>query len=247
MIEKLAHSGTSIYSALLKSIEAEKPLFAILFDPEELSETLLTQQLSKLPVFTTHILVGGSTATQAQTQIAVNLIKQKTSLPVLLFPGDYRQITAAADGILFLSLLSGENPEYLIRQQIQSVGKLRASALEIIPTGYILIDGGKQTTVERVSQTQAIPQELVQRVVDTALAGEYSGKKLIYLEAGSGALNPVSSEIIQAVKEAISIPLIVGGGIRNPSKLQEIYNAGADLVVVGTAFEQGDFQYECSI
>ena len=241
MIEKLAHSGTSIYSALLKSIEAEKPLFAILFDPEELSETLLTQQLSKLPVFTTHILVGGSTATQAQTQIAVNLIKQKTSLPVLLFPGDYRQITAAADGILFLSLLSGENPEYLIRQQIQSVGKLRASALEIIPTGYILIDGGKQTTVERVSQTQAIPQELVQRVVDTALAGEYSGKKLIYLEAGSGALNPVSSEIIQAVKEAISIPLIVGGGIRNPSKLQEIYNAGADLVVVGTAFEQGDF------
>jgi len=164
-----------------------------------------------------------------------------------LFPGDYRQITAAADGILFLSLLSGENPEYLIRQQIQSVGKLRASALEIIPTGYILIDGGKQTTVERVSQTQAIPQELVQRVVDTALAGEYSGKKLIYLEAGSGALNPVSSEIIQAVKEAISIPPIVGGGIRNPSKLQEIYNAGADLVVVGTAFEQGDFQYECSI
>lgn len=241
MIEKLAHSGTSIYSALLKSIDAEKPLFAILFDPEELSEALLTQQLLKLPEFTTHILVGGSTATQAQTQIAVNSIKQKTSLPVLLFPGDYRQITAEADGILFLSLLSGENPEYLIRQQIQSVGKLRASALEIIPTGYILIDGGKQTTVERVSQTQAIPQEMVQRIVDTALAGEYSGKKLIYLEAGSGALNPVSVEIIQAVKEAISIPLIVGGGIRNPSKLQEIYNAGADLVVVGTAFEQGDF------
>ena len=241
MIEKLAHSGTSIYSALLKSIEAEKPLFAILFDPEELSETLLKQQLSKLPVFTTHILVGGSTATQAQTQVAVNLIKQRTSLPVLLFPGDYRQITAEADGILFLSLLSGENPEHLIRQQIKSVGKLRASALEIIPTGYILIDGGKQTTVERVSQTQAIPQELVQRIVDTALAGEYSGKKLIYLEAGSGALKPVSVEIIQAVKDAISIPLIVGGGIRSQSKLEAVYAAGADLVVVGTAFEQGDF------
>ena len=241
MIEKLAHSGTSIYSALLKSIEAEKPLFAILFDPEELSETLLKQQLSKLPVFTTHILVGGSTATQAQTQVAVNLIKQRTSLPVLLFPGDYRQITAEADGILFLSLLSGENPEYLIRQQIQSVRRLRASALEIIPTGYILIDGGKQTTVERVSRTQAIPQEMVQRIVDTALAGEYSGKKLIYLEAGSGALNPVSIEIIEAVKDAISIPLIVGGGIRSQSKLQTVYAAGADLVVVGTAFEQGDF------
>ena len=241
MIEKLAHSGTSIYSALLKSIEAEKPLFAILFDPEELSETLLKQQLSKLPVFTTHILVGGSTATQAQTQVAVNLIKQRTSLPVLLFPGDYRQITSEADGILFLSLLSGENPEYLIRQQIQSVRKLRASALEIIPTGYILIDGGKQTTVERVSQTQAIPQEMVQHIVDTALAGEYSGKKLIYLEAGSGALKPVSVEIIQAVKDAISIPLIVGGGIRSQSKLEAVYAAGADLVVVGTAFEQGDF------
>ena len=241
MIEKLAHSGTSIYSALLKSIEAEKPLFAILFDPEELTEALLTQQLSKLPKFTTHILVGGSTATQAQTQVAVNLIKQKTALPVLLFPGDYRQITAAADGILFLSLLSGENPEYLIRQQIQSVRRLRASALEIIPTGYILIDGGKQTTVERVSRTQAIPQEMVQRIVDTALAGEYSGKKLIYLEAGSGALNSVSVEIIQAVKDAISIPLIVGGGIRSQSKLEAIYAAGADLVVVGTAFEQGDF------
>ncbi|MFD2825993.1 geranylgeranylglyceryl/heptaprenylglyceryl phosphate synthase [Leeuwenhoekiella polynyae] len=241
MIDEFTQSGKRIYKDLQEAAKNQKKCFAILFDPEEHSKDTLIQQVLHLPEFTTHILVGGSTATQTQTQLTVQILKKNTDLPVILFPGDYKQISKAADGILFLTLLSGENPEYLIRQQIKSVKQLQHSGLEIIPTGYILIDGGIKTAVERVSHTQALPHHDVERVVSTALAGEYSGKKLIYLEAGSGALKSVSTEIIQAVKSAISIPLIVGGGIRTPLKLQQAYEAGADLVVVGTAFEKGEF------
>jgi len=241
MIDEFTQSGKRIYKDLQEAAKNEKKCFAILFDPEEVTETLLINKIQKLPKYTTHLFVGGSTATHTQTQLTVQILKKHTDLPIILFPGDYKQITKEADGILFLSLLSGENPEYLIRQQIKSVQKLQHSDLEIIPTGYILINGGRETTVERVSHTQALPQDDVERIVNTALAGEYSGKKVIYLEAGSGALHSVSKEIIQAVKSAISIPLIVGGGIRSQSKLREVYKAGADLVVVGTAFEKGEF------
>ena len=241
MVDEFTQSGKQIYTALLEAATNQKKCFAILFDPEDATEILLVDQLKRLPDYTTHIFVGGSTATEKQTQVSVELIKKNTDLPIILFPGDYKQITTKADGILFLSLLSGENPEYLIRQQIKSVTKLKNTEIEIMPTGYILIDGGRETAVERISNTKPLRQDNIEEIVKTALAGQYSGKKLIYLEAGSGALHPVSTAIIRAVKHAIDIPLLVGGGIRALTQRDAAYEAGADLVVVGTAFETGSF------
>lgn len=242
MINKITHSEMLLYKQLKKATQNKQRSFAILLDPEEVEIENLKQQLANLPDFTTHLFVGGSTATAAQTQIAVREIKMLTSLPVILFPGDYSQITAEADAILFLSLISGENAEYLIKQQVKSVQLLKDSVLEIIPTGYILIDGGVETAVQRVSKTKPISQKAVDQIIAVALAGQYSGKQLIYLEAGSGAINPVSTEIIEKVSQAISIPLIVGGGIRTTLQMEAAYKAGANLIVVGTAFEQGNFR-----
>jgi putative glycerol-1-phosphate prenyltransferase len=186
---------------------------------------------------TTHIFVGGSTDDENQTENVVAAVKKATNLPVILFPGDVSQISQKADGILFLSLLSGRNPEYLIEQQIKAAPFLKNSALEILPTGYILIDGQKETATQKVSNTKPIVQTDLELILNTALAGEFSGKKLIYLEAGSGATVPVEASIITLVKKNINIPLIVGGGIRTKTQLNSAFNAGADLVVIGTAFE----------
>ena len=241
MAEVLKHKSQKVYSYFSKAAAQQERLFAILFDPEELDVSALESQLKQLPHFTSHIFVGGSTATQVQTVAAVRELKKYSKLPVVLFPGDYSHITTEADALLFLSLLSGDNPEYLIHQQIKSVNILKNSDLEIIPTGYLLIDGGKETEVERVSKTKPLLQDNIELIVNTALAGQYSGKKLIYLEAGSGAVKVISPSIIKAVKNQLEIPLIVGGGIRTYQQLEEAYKAGADLVVVGTAFEKGDF------
>ncbi len=212
-------------------------LLAILIDPDKFNEAEATSYLKKIPKETTHIFVGGSIVEKLKTEETVKSIKNVTNLPVILFPGDYSQITETADALLFLSLLSGRNPEYLIEQQVKSVDKLKNSKLEIIPTAYILIDGGKECAVQRVSGTMPISQRAVETIVNTALAGEFSGKKLIYLEAGSGADFPVSEEIISEVKKAINIPLIVGGGIRSLAQQESAYNAGADMIVMGNHFE----------
>ena len=204
--------------------------------------------LKKLPLFfdkvhqsiATHIFVGGSTVAMHQTEQVVIAIKKLTNLPIFLFPGDEKQLTNKADGILFLSLLSGRNPTYLIEQQIAAVPFLKKSTLEIIATGYILIDGQKVSAVQKVSNTKPIAQEHSSLIVDTAVAGEYLGKKLVYLEAGSGAKTPVKPSIIRTVKNNISIPLIVGGGIRSKKQLKAAFDAGADLVVIGTSFEEDE-------
>jgi len=216
-------------------------MLAVLIDPDKFDETGVSEFIQKLPKNTTHIFVGGSTVEAGRTCTVVKAIKNVSGLPIILFPGDHSQISTHADALLFLSLISGRNPEFLIEQQVRSVEKLRNTNLEIIPTGYILIDGGRETSVQKVSNTIPLAQNNIQQIVNTALAGQYSGKKLIYLEAGSGAKFSVSSEIIQSVKEAIDIPVIVGGGIRSTEQLQLSYDAGADLVVIGTAFENGDF------
>ena len=228
-----------VYKDLIASSEKNIKLLAVLIDPEKFIAEEAGQFFVNLPDTVTHIFVGGSTAEKGSTEDTVQIIKNFTSLPVILFPGDHSQITEEADAILFLSLISGRNPEYLIEQQVRAVEKLKNTTLEIIPTGYILIDGGKECAVERVSQTKPIPQDEIEKIINTALAGEFSGKKLIYLEAGSGAKFPVSQEIIRAVKKALSIPLVVGGGIRNSQQLIKAYNAGADMVVIGTAYEEG--------
>lgn len=230
--------SSSVYKDIISSSGKDKKLLAVLIDPEKFLVEEARRFFQNLPDSITHIFVGGSTAENEETQNTVKIIKNFSSLPVILFPGDQSQITDEADALLFLSLISGRNPEYLIEQQVRAVQKLKGTKLEVIPTGYILIDGGRECAVERVSQTRPMPQNDIDNIINTALAGEYSGKKLIYLEAGSGAKIPVSQDIIKAVKKALSVPLIVGGGIRTKKQLMNAYDAGADLVVIGTAFEE---------
>jgi putative glycerol-1-phosphate prenyltransferase len=228
---------SSIYSGIMDAIKNRKKLLAVLIDPDKFDLLQSAAFLRKLPNATTHLFVGGSTVSKGATETLVKELKMYTAKPIVLFPGDVSQLTAHAHATLFLTLFSGDNPEYLTGQHIKAVPVLRSLSLEVIPTGYILIDGGKLSAVARVTGTLAIPQQEVQRIVDTAKAAELSGKKLLYLEAGSGALNSISSEIISAVKKELKIPLIVGGGIRTEDQKQAAYNAGANMVVMGTAFE----------
>ena len=228
----------NIYQNILSAKQQNKKLLAVLIDPEKVVLENLFSFFEKVhQSIATHIFVGGSTDKNNATEKVVAAIKKATHLPVVLFPGDVSQITHKADGILFLSLLSGRNPEYLIEQHIKAVPFLKESNLEIIPTGYLLINGGKETAVQRVSNTKPIPQTAITTIVQTAIAGQYAGKKLIYLEAGSGAIEAVNQNIIQEVAENLSIPLIVGGGIKTQQQLNAAFKAGADLVVIGTAFE----------
>jgi len=221
----------------VKQSEGVKSL-VILLDPGNIENNGLSEWLKKIPQDTDYIFVGGSSVENGKTEQTVKALKALSHLPIILFPGNVNQITPNADALLFLSLMSGENPEYLIRQQIKSVKYLKNSNLEIIPTGYILIDGGKTCSTEKVTLTSAIPQTEVDYILDVALAAQYSGKQLIYLEAGSGAKYPVSSQIITKVRNTVDIPLIVGGGIRNDQQRQNAFKAGADMVVMGTVFEK---------
>lgn len=232
----------SIYINILQKITLRKQLLAVLIDPETFQTENCSAFLKSLPQQVTHLFVGGSTSEYNKTSSTIQCLKKFSKLPIILFPGDANQISDAADAILFLSLLSGRNPEYLIEQQLKAVPILKNTNVEIIPTGYILIDGGKESAVERVSKTKPIAQNEMERIIDTALAGQYLGKKLIYLEAGSGALHRVNNAIISEVKRAIQIPLLIGGGITSAKELQEVFNAGADLVVIGTAFETQTFE-----
>ncbi len=225
------------YKLLQNAIAQNEKQLAILIDPDKFDIAEAEPFLNKIPKKTTHLFVGGSTVKNGETEATVKALKAKSNLPVFLFPGDYSHITPLADVLLFLTLLSGRNAEYLIGQQIKSISKLKDSALEIIATGYILIDGGNNSAVSKVTQTQPLSQKNIEEIVHTALAGQYMGAKLIYLEAGSGAKFPVSPTIISEVKKNIKIPLIVGGGIRTEQQKKATYEAGADMIVMGTAFE----------
>lgn len=231
----------SIYNNILEAKQKKQKLLAVLIDPDKIDINHIPEFFHKVhQSVITHVFVGGSTDAENKMEMVVETIKIHTHLPVLIFPGSHEQITEKADGLLFLSLLSGRNPKYLIEQQILSVSKLINTSLEIIPTGYILIDGGVETAVQRVSETQPISQEQHQTILHTAMAGQFSGKKLIYLEAGSGAKKMVNPTIIKEVSKTLEIPLIVGGGIRSKEQLNNAFDAGADLVVIGTAFEENE-------
>jgi len=235
----------NIYQNILSAKQQNNKLLAVLIDPEKMDIKNIPSFFEKVhQSIATHIFIGGSTDKNNLTESVVIAIKKVTQLPIVLFPGDVNQVTNKADGILFLSLISGRNPEYLIEQQVKAVPFLKKSNLEIISTGYILIDGNKETAIERVSNTKPIPQTETTTIVHTALAGEFSGKKLIYLEAGSGATVPVDASIIMETKNQLNIPLIVGGGIKSKQQLNLAFKSGADLVVIGTAFENDESFFE---
>ena len=229
----------NIYQDILLAKQLGKQLLAVLIDPEKTSIDQLPTLVKLIhQSIATHIFVGGSTDQHNTIEPVIVALKKATMLPIIIFPGSANQVSKEADGILFLSLISGRNPEYLIEQQVQSAIQIKESSLEVLPTGYILVDGGKESAVERVSSSKPICQTNSELILRTALAGEFSGKKIIYLEAGSGAKTPVKSSIISLVKENLTIPLIIGGGIQTVHQLTTAYAAGADLVVIGTAFEK---------
>ncbi|NND53074.1 MAG: geranylgeranylglyceryl/heptaprenylglyceryl phosphate synthase [Flavobacteriaceae bacterium] len=228
----------SIYEDILKASAKGKKLLAVLIDPDKMERSYVRSFVRLISSsIATHIFVGGSEVDDQKTQALVAQIKTLIDLPVVLFPGEVSQITNDADALLFLSLISGRNPEYLIGKHIEAAAKLNGSNLEVIPTGYILIENGKETSVQRVSKTMPMSRANIPLISYTAKAGELLGMKLIYLEAGSGATHPVNHEIIMEVKDKLQIPLIVGGGIKSKAALKKTFDSGADLVVIGTAFE----------
>lgn len=231
----------SIYQNILNATERQ---LAILIDPDkfELNSAFAKAYLKKIPTTTTHLFIGGSTDPNQKTAAVVQLLKAESTIPTILFPGNFNQVTSHADALLFLSLLSGDNVDFLIGQQAKAARYVQESNLEVIPTGYLLIDGNTKTAVQRVSSTLPLDQNDVEKIVAIALAGQYLGKKCIYLEAGSGAEIPVSANIITSVYETIDIPVIVGGGIRSQQQMDAAYNAGATMVVIGTAFENNSWK-----
>lgn len=228
-----------IYTNILKSKKEGKKIFAILVDPdkqsnEELLFTIENANQSNVDYF----FVGGSLLIHDTLEKCIQKIKENSSIPVILFPGNTMQVSQNADAILFLSLISGRNPDLLIGQQVITAPILKQTSLEVISTGYMLVDSGKPTTVSYISNTNPIPYEKNDIAACTAMAGELLGLKLIYADGGSGALNPISSEMIQEISKNINTPLIIGGGITSAEKAIENCNAGADIIVVGNAIEK---------
>jgi phosphoglycerol geranylgeranyltransferase len=220
----------------------QKKSFAVLIDPDK---TGADQVEDLMPICreaeVDFIFVGGSLVVSEHMETLVQQIKRETDLPVVLFPGSPSQVTPYADALLYLSLISGRNPELLIGQHVISAPQVRKSGLEIMSTGYMVIDGGAPTTVSYISNASPIPADKNEIAVCTAMAGEMLGMKLIYMDAGSGAKNPITESMIQSVSKHISIPLIVGGGIRDAERAYRTAKAGADIVVVGNAFEKDPF------
>lgn len=227
-----------ISELISNSISEGKKLFVLLIDPDQhsldsMAKTAISADNSGVDL----IFIGGSLLNNDINK-SVETIKSHTDIPVLLFPGSLLQIADNANGILLLSLISGRNPDLLIGNHVIASAHIKKSKLEVLPTGYILIEGGKPTSVEYMSNTKPIPAEKIDIAVATAMAGEMLGLKYIYLEAGSGAKSSVNTQMISSVKENISIPLIVGGGIKTPDDVKDAINAGADIMVVGNIIEK---------
>lgn len=224
---------------ILSRLSGNSKLLAILIDPDKCNQ----EQLSNLSNYAQQgwihlFLIGGSLLFKDQVKEIVDFLKLHCSVPVIIFPGNPSQIYDGADGLLLLSLISGRNADLLIGRHVEAAPSIKQSGLEVIPTGYILIDGGKSTSVSYMSNTTPIPSDKADIAVATAIAGELLGLKAIYLEAGSGAKNAVSFEIIQRVSNAVDIPVIVGGGIRSVEQVEKAFESGAQVVVIGTAVEQ---------
>jgi putative glycerol-1-phosphate prenyltransferase len=229
----------TIYDTISKAKAAGQKAFAVLIDPDKLNEaglnkTIELAQNAKVDYF----FVGGSLVVTDTLDNVVSTIKRKSNIPVILFPGSPDQITPKADALLYLSLISGRNPELLIGQHVISAPFVKQSGLEIMPVGYMLVDGGTPTTVSYISNTNPIPANKNDIASCTAMAGEMLGLKLIYMDAGSGAQRAIPTEMVQQVAKYIRIPIIIGGGITTAEKAIENCLAGADIIVVGNAVEK---------
>ena len=221
-----------------KFLTSQKQL-AVLIDPDKLSDNQFAE-ISKIAgeAGVNFLFVGGSLLTSDTLFRCIRILKENSEIPVVLFPGNTYQVSRNADAMLFLSLISGRNPDMLIGMHVIAAPYIKLSGLETIPTGYMLIDSGKPTSVTYMSNSMPIPRDKKDIAACTAMAGEMLGLRLIYMDAGSGADVPVSEEMISFVKGSIEAPLIVGGGVRNPEIVEKVYRAGADTVVVGNHFEE---------
>jgi putative glycerol-1-phosphate prenyltransferase len=224
-----------IYNTLFKR---GKKILALLIDPESQDDDLLISTLKIASKARVDVIFVGGSLTSRPIDETMLVIRDYSACPVVLFPGNLLQLSGKADGILLLSLLSGRNPEYLIGNHVLASRFLKASGMEIIPTGYILIDGHHLSSVEYISNTRPIPSDKKDIIIATALAGEQLGLKLIYLEAGSGANSRIKEDIVAGVRENLTLPILVGGGIRTPEDIRSLFNAGADGIVIGSAVEE---------
>ncbi len=228
-----------IHKQMVIDKENGKKRFAVLLDPDKLRLSNMDKVLrTSLDAGVDYFFIGGSLVVSDMLDKSLIAIKEACDIPTILFPGNSYQLSYKADAILFLSLISGRNPELLIGNHVLAAPYLKFSPLEILPTGYLLIDGGVKTTVSYISNTQPIPSNKPDIAACTAMAGEMLGLKLMFLDAGSGALNQVSPEMITAVNNVISSPLIVGGGIRDHASARLAAESGADVIVVGNAIEK---------
>jgi phosphoglycerol geranylgeranyltransferase len=224
---------------ILTLLKAPRTKLAVLIDPDNQTENSLMALAEKIVNCKVDlILVGGSLLLDNHFEKTLSLLRAHITCPTVLFPGSNYQVSAQADAILLLSLISGRNPEYLIGQHVVAAPVIRESGLEVIPTGYMLIDGGRVSTTSYMTQTVPIPYDKPDIAVATAMAGEMLGMQTIYLEAGSGARNAIPVEMLQAVRKNISIPIIAGGGIRTPEQAEALAEAGADMIVVGNILEK---------
>jgi len=233
----------TLYKYIKNQKKNHRKLWAILLDPDKIDVRNIKILISDINrTNADFVFVGGSFISHQHLPKLVKKLKTHTDKPVFIFPGSPAQVCPKADAIMLLSLISGRNPDYLIGKQVEVAPFLHQSNLEIIPTGYLLIENGHTTSVEYISNTKPIPRNKPDIALATALAGEMLGLKMLYLEAGSGAKKPVPMQMIQKIAQQIQLPLIVGGGIKSKAQMLKAWAAGADLVVVGTAFEKNTFE-----
>ncbi len=232
-------------SAIIQNkISNSKKAFALLIDPDKYSVNDFNILINKLECCLPDVILVGGSLLFNDIHETVKQIKQHTTIPIYIFPGNSMQVTPEADGILFLSLISGRNAEFLIGNHVNAAPTIKRLGIKTHATGYILVESNNNTSVKYMSNTTPIPKDKTDIAIATALAGEMLGLQSIYLEAGSGADEHVSIEMIKGVKNNLNIPLIVGGGIRNPKNIEDIYNAGADIIVIGNAFEKNEISLD---
>lgn len=225
---------------IFQKLNSKTGQIAVLIDPEVTNSKESLQLIVEKAEFAQidYFFIGGSTVTRSDFQKTTSILKGLTDIPLVIFPGDHQQLSNNADALLYLSLLSGRNPEYLIGQHVKSAQEVIQLDLEIIPTAYILIDGGNQSTVVYVSQTTPIPRDNIAIALNTAIAGTLQGNQIVYFDAGSGAENPVDAELIKHVNQHLQTITIVGGGVRSVEQIEALKTAGTNVIVIGNKIEE---------